>query len=184
MESVVAFASIFKYQSRNGCCMRRSASLHLRHLWSQCDHWSLTVIISAYNEYDDNRDGEASRRSNPVPPKRCMWSHMTQQPMPGALFAIDGTLCRLFHKGKYNEFVSRKSQPQMNMLVLCDWNKNLVYIEWGVTGRTQDNDMFNNCVLHARNKQISHWEKENLFWLMRVLRVTEEWFAQNQKGSS
>ena len=88
------------------------------------------------------------------PPKDqvCMRSNEMKQPMPGALFAMDGTLCRLPHRGKYNEFVSRKSQPQINVLVVCDWNKNLVYVEPGFTGRSQDNDMFNNSVLHEKMK--------------------------------
>ncbi|KAK8813769.1 hypothetical protein WA556_000341 [Blastocystis sp. ATCC 50177/Nand II] len=69
----------------------------------------------------------------------CMRSNETKQPMPGAL-------------GKYNEFVSRKSQTQINVLIVCDWNKNLVYVEPEFTGRTQDNDMFNNSVLHEEMK--------------------------------
>ena len=81
-----------------------------------------------------------------------MRSNETKQPMLGALFAMDGTLCRLPHRGKYNEFVSRKSQPQINVLVVCEWNKNLVCVEPGFTGRTQDNDMFNNSVLHEEMK--------------------------------
>ena len=89
------------------------------------------------------------------PPKEaqvCMRSNETKQPMPRALFAMDGILCRLPHRGKDNEFVSRKSQPQINVLVVCDWNKNLVYVEFGFTERTQDNDMFNSSVLHEKIK--------------------------------
>ena len=89
------------------------------------------------------------------PPKGvqvCMRSNETKHPMPGTLFAMGRTLYRLSHRGKYNEFVSRKSQPQINVLVVCDWNKSLVYVEPGFTGRTQDNDMFNNSVLHEEMK--------------------------------
>ena len=34
---------------------------------------------------------------------------MMDAPFPGALFAMDGTLCILTTKGKHNEYVGRKS---------------------------------------------------------------------------
>ena len=43
-------------------------------------------------------------------------------PFPGALFAMDGMLCMLTTKGKHNEYVGRKSLPQMIVLVVCNWN--------------------------------------------------------------
>ena len=42
-------------------------------------------------------------------------------------------------QGQYNEYVGRKSLPQMIVLVVCDWNMNLVHIDSNFTGRTQDN---------------------------------------------
>ena len=69
-------------------------------------------------------------------------------PFPGALFAMDGTLCMLTTKGKHNEYVGRKSLPQMNVLVVCDWNMNLVHIDSNFTGRTQDNTMYMSSALH------------------------------------
>lgn len=125
-----------------------------------CDRnaFMLGVPASTYLLIADILTLELAMRVSEViqfPPEKdqvCMRSNELKQPMPGALFAMDGTLCRLPHRGKYNEFVSRKSQPQINVLVVCDWNKNLVYVEPGFTGRTQDNDMFNNSVLHEEMK--------------------------------
>ena len=132
------------------------------HLFTQgtcdCNAFMLGVPASTYLLIADILTLELAMRVSEViqfPPKKdqvCMRSNETKQPMPGALFAMDGTLCRLPHRGKYNEFVSRKSQPQINVLVVCDWNKNLVYVEPGFTGRSQDNDMFNNSVLHEKMK--------------------------------
>ena len=82
----------------------------------------------------------------------CMCSNETKQFIPGALFALYFPLCGSQHRGKYNEFVSRKYQPQINALVVCDWSKNLVYVEPGFTGRTQYNYMFKNSVLHEEIK--------------------------------
>ena len=106
------------------------------------------------------------------PPKEaqvCTCSNETKQPMLGALFAMDGTLCRLPHRGRDNEFVSRKSQPQINVLVVCDWNKNLVYVEPGFTGKTQDNDMFNKSVLHREMKLPDYPLREGGIPLIPVL---------------
>ena len=47
---------------------------------------------------------------------------MMDAPFPGALFAMDGMLCMLTTKGKHNEYVGRKSLPQMIVLVVCNWN--------------------------------------------------------------
>ena len=71
-----------------------------------------------------------------------MKSNITEEPFPGALFAMDGTLCMLPARGSHNEFVGRKSLPQINVLVVCDWNMNLVHVDSNFTGRTQDNDMY------------------------------------------
>ncbi len=67
--------------------------------------------------------------------------------IPGALFAMDETLCMLMTKGKHNEYVGRKSLPQMIVLVVCDWNMNLMYIDSNFTGRTQDNNMYMSSAL-------------------------------------
>ena len=64
------------------------------------------------------------------PPKDkqvCMRYSMMDAPFPGALLAMDGTLCMLTTKGKHNEYVGRKSLPQMTVLVVCDWNMGFLY---------------------------------------------------------
>ena len=68
--------------------------------------------------------------------------------IPGALFAMDETLCMLMTKGKHNEYVGRKSLPQMIVLVVCDWNMNLVHIDSNFIGRTQDKTMCMSSALH------------------------------------
>ena len=73
---------------------------------------------------------------------------MMDAPFPGALFAMDGMMCMLTTKGKHNEYIGRKSLPQMNVLVVCDWNMNLVHIDSNFTGRTQDNNMYMSSALH------------------------------------
>ena len=50
-----------------------------------------------------------------------MKSSITDAPFPGALFAIDGTLCMLPARGSH-EFVGCKSLPQIHVLVVCDWS--------------------------------------------------------------
>ena len=51
-------------------------------------------------------------------------------------------------QGQYNEYVGRKSLLQMNVLVVCDWNMNMVHIDNNFTGRTQDNSMYMSSALH------------------------------------
>lgn len=136
---------------------------------------SLGVSPSTYLLIADILTLELAMRVSEViqfPPKEaqvCTCSNETKQPMLGALFAMDGTLCRLPHRGRDNEFVSRKSQPQINVLVVCDWNKNLVYVEPGFTGKTQDNDMFNKSVLHREMKLPDYPLREGGIPLIPVL---------------
>ena len=66
----------------------------------------------------------------------------TGKPFPGALFAIDGTLCKLAVKGRRNDFYCRKGYACLNVQVMCDWNMNLVHVDPNYSGRTQDNDMY------------------------------------------
>ena len=73
---------------------------------------------------------------------------MMDAPFPGVLFAMDGTLCMLTTKGKHNEYVGRKSLPQMIVLIVCNWNMNLVHIGSNNTGRIQDNNMCMFSTLH------------------------------------
>ena len=114
----------------------------------------LGVEPSTFHSYADMVVEELFSRSSEVicfPPKEqqvCMRCSMMDAPFPGALFAMDGTLCMLTTKGKHNEYVGRKSLPQMNVLVVCDWNMNLMYIDSNFTGRTQDNNMYMSYVLH------------------------------------
>lgn len=70
-------------------------------------------------------------------------------PFPGALFAIDGTLCKLPVKGRRNDFYCRKGYACLNVQVVCDWNKNIVHVDTNYSGRTQDNDMFMASPLQA-----------------------------------
>ena len=51
-------------------------------------------------------------------------------------------------QGQYNEYFGRKSLPQMNVLVVCDWNMNLVHIDSNFIGRTQDKTMCMSSALH------------------------------------
>lgn len=112
------------------------------------------VEPTTLHSYADMVVEEIFSRSSEVicfPPKEqqvCMRCSMMDAPFPGALFAMDGTLCMLTTKGKHNEYVGRKSLPQMNVLVVCDWNMNLVHIDSNFTGRTQDNIMCMFSTLH------------------------------------
>ena len=114
----------------------------------------LGVEPSTFHSYADMVVEELFSRSSEVicfPPKEkqvCMRCSMMDAPFPGALFAMDGTLCMLTTKGKHNEYVGRKSLPQMSVLVVCDWNMNLVHIDSIFTGRTQDNNMYMSSALH------------------------------------
>ena len=114
----------------------------------------LGVEPSTFHSYADMVVEELFSRSSEVicfPPKEkqvCMRCSMMDAPFPGALFAMDGTLCMSTAKGKHNEYVGRKSLPQMNVLVVCDWNMNLVHIDSNYTGRTQDNTMYMSSALH------------------------------------
>ncbi len=51
-------------------------------------------------------------------------------------------------KDKHNEYVGRKSLSQMIVLVVCNWNMNLVHIDSNFTGRTQDNSICMSFALH------------------------------------
>ena len=114
----------------------------------------LGVELSTFHMHAERVVEELYRRCSEVicfPPKEeqvCMKSNITDEPFPGALFAMDGTLCMLPARGSHNEFVGRKSLPQINVLVVCDWNMNLVHVDSNFTGRTQDNDMYMSSALH------------------------------------
>lgn len=72
----------------------------------------------------------------------------TKLPFTGALFAIDGTLCKCAVKGKSNECYTRKGQAQLNVQVMCNWNLDLVYVDSNYSGKTHDNDMLLNSPLY------------------------------------
>ena len=75
----------------------------------------LGVEPTNFHSYADMVVEELCSRSSEVicfPPKAkqvCMRCSMMDAPFPGALFAMDGTLCMLTTKGKHNEYVGRKS---------------------------------------------------------------------------
>ena len=73
----------------------------------------------------------------------------TGKPFPGAVFALDGTMCKLKVKGRRNDFYCRKGFACLNVQVMCDWNMNLVHVDSNFSGRTQDNDMFESSGLPA-----------------------------------
>lgn len=68
--------------------------------------------------------------------------HETGQPFEGALFAIDGTLCKCTVKGKRNDYYTRKGMAQINVQVMCNWNLDLVHVDSNYIGRTHDYDMY------------------------------------------
>ena len=74
------------------------------------------------------------------PPKQ-YHLYMMDAPFPAPLFAMHRTLDQ-------PQRVRRKSLPQMIVLVVCDWNMNLMYIDSNFTGRTQDNNMYMSSALH------------------------------------
>ena len=71
----------------------------------------LGVEPVTFHSYADMVVEELFSRSSEVicfPPKEKQVC-MMDAPFPGALFAMDGTLCILTTKGKHNEYVGRKS---------------------------------------------------------------------------
>ena len=114
----------------------------------------LGVEPTTFHSYADMVVEELFSRSSevicfpPIDKQVCMRCSMMDAPFPGALFAMDGMMCMVTTKGKHNEYVGRKSLPQMNVLVVCDWNMNLVHIDSNLSGCTQDNTMYMSSALH------------------------------------
>ena len=71
-----------------------------------------------------------------------MYSTVVNRPFPGALFAIDGTMVNLLFKGKDNTNFSRKGAAQVNVQILCDYRRNIVFIDSNYNGKAFDSIAF------------------------------------------
>ena len=74
---------------------------------------------------------------------------------------IDGTLIILEHRPQaYHEcYFSRKSFYALNVMVVCDDQKRVLYYNAGWPGSTHDNRVFRNCLLYQeRGEYFSHHE--------------------------
>lgn len=60
------------------------------------------------------------------------------KPMPGAVYALDGTHVRVKNNDAYNSCYNYKNHVTMNVPIVCDWNYNIVFIFPNYTGRTHD----------------------------------------------
>lgn len=85
--------------------------------------------------------------------QRFLLARSIHKPMPGAVFALDGTQITLQFKGRVNSFYSRHKKAEINCQVLCDWNMNLVYVMPNYSGRTHDNDAWSQCSLAKELKE-------------------------------
>ena len=79
------------------------------------------------------------------PPKEeqvFMYMTVVNRPFPGAIFAIDGTMVNLLYKGKDNTNFSRKGAAQLNVQILCDYRRNIVFIDSNYNGKAFDSIAF------------------------------------------
>jgi len=112
--------------------------------------FTVSMSTSSYDAISQYVIEELVSRSHEVicfPPKEkqvFMYSSIVKSPFPGALFALDGTLINLLYKGKDNSNYTRKGAAQLNVQIICDWRKNIVYVDSNYSGRTFDNTAFVN----------------------------------------
>lgn len=71
-----------------------------------------------------------------------MYMNVVDRPFPGALFAIDGTMVNLLYKGKDNSNFSRKGAAQLNVQILCDYRRNIVFLDSNYNGKAFDSIAF------------------------------------------
>ena len=110
--------------------------------------FGLNIPKSTYDNLACYVVEELAARSHEVisiPPKEkqvFMLSNVIRSPFTGALFALDGTLVNLLYKGKDNSNFTRKGAAQLNVQILCDWRKNIVFLDSNYSGRSYDNIAF------------------------------------------
>ena len=85
----------------------------------------------------------------PSPSKQYFFPDGSDKLVKGAVFALDGTHCRLRFGGKNRyELYNHKKFFSINTMIVCDWNLNIVAINCCYTGRTHDSHVWKSSPLY------------------------------------
>lgn len=104
----------------------------------------LQVPYSSIRKYADVVMHELVNKADavifvPKPEKQVFFPDASMKPVNGAVFAVDGTHCNLRFGGKLrNVTYSHKKKHSMNVMVVTDWNMNIVHINSCFAGRCHD----------------------------------------------